>query len=550
MSLRARMIGEVPEETARIAQAAFPKGNTYIRMRDEMGTFYEDEQFADLFSQVGQPAESPWRLALISVMQFAENLSDRQAAEAVRGRIDWKYALGLEMTDPGFDYSVLSEFRGRLIEGATEQLLLDSMLKTFQGLGLLKVRGRQRTDSTHIIAAVRDLNRLESVGETLRAALNSLATVAPEWLIQQIDPAWFDRYSHRVEEYRLPKNEAERYELQETIGRDGMQLLNAVYAADAPEWLRKVPAVEQLRRTWMHQYYIIEGELRRREAKDLPPAGVRSDSPYDPEAHYGTKRGVDWVGYKLHVTETCDDDLPHLIVHIETSAAAHSDVDMTEPIHQALNEKALLPDQHLVDAGYVDAHLLVSSSHDYQIDLIGPVRPDVSWQARAGAGYDITGFRIDWEQHAATCPQGQTTHYWKPHQDAWGNDVIRIRFSRTICGQCPTRHLCTKAKGEPRSLTLRPQAEHEALQLNRQQQLAEDWKALYAQRAGAEGALSQGIRAFGLRHARYIGHAKTHLQHILTAAAMNLARVDQWLLGTPFAQTRKSRFEALRPVVT
>ena len=333
MSLRARMIGEVPEETARIAQAAFPKGNTYMRMRDEMGTFYEDEQFAELFSQVGQPGESPWRLALISVMQFAENLSDRQAADAVRGRIDWKYALGLEMTDPGFDYSILSEFRGRLIEGEAEQLLLDSMLETFQDLGLLKARGRQRTDSTHVIAAVRDMNRLETVGETLRAALNSLATVAPEWLIQQIDPAWFDRYGHRMEEYRLPKNEAERYELQETIGRDGMQLLNAVYAADAPEWLRKVPAVEQLRRTWVHQYYIVEGELRHREAKDLPPAGMRSDSPYDSEAHYGTKRGADWVGYKLHVTETCDDDLPHLIVHVETSAAAHSDVrhDRTDP---------------------------------------------------------------------------------------------------------------------------------------------------------------------------------------------------------------------------
>lgn len=176
------------------------------------------------------------------------------------------------------------------------------------------------------------------------------------------------------------------------------------------------------------------------------------------------------------------------------------------------------------------------------------MRPDVSWQAQAGAGYDITGFQIDWEQHAATCPQGQTTHYWKPHQDAWGNDVIQIRFSRTVCGQCPARHLCSKAKGEPRSLTLRPQAEHEALQLNRQQQLAEDWKTLYAQRTGAEGTLSQGIRAFGLRHTRYIGHAKTHLQHLLTAAAMNLVRVDQWLLGTPFAQTRKSRFEALRPV--
>ncbi len=132
-----------------------------------------------------------------------EGLSDRQAAEAVRSRIDWKYALGLDLADPGFDYSVLSKFRARLMAGSAEMKLLDIMLEQFKAHGLLKPRGKQRTDSTHVLAAIRTLNRLESVGETLRAALNAVATVAPEWLREQTAAEWFDRYSTRIEESRL-----------------------------------------------------------------------------------------------------------------------------------------------------------------------------------------------------------------------------------------------------------------------------------------------------------------------------------------------------------
>ena len=163
-------------------------------------------------------------------MQFAEDLSDRQAADAVRGRIDWKYALGLELDDPGFDFSVLCEFRGRLVAGGAERLLLDEMLEACKDRGLLKARARQRTDSTHVLAATRDLNRLELVGETLRAALNALATVAPEWLRQQAPPEWFDRYAARVEETRLPKGQEARYAHAEVIGGDGYRLLEALTA--------------------------------------------------------------------------------------------------------------------------------------------------------------------------------------------------------------------------------------------------------------------------------------------------------------------------------
>jgi len=174
MSLHPTLAGPVPEQTARIALAAFPNGNPCLKWRDELGTLYQDEDFARLFPPRGQPGLPPWRLALVTVLQFWENLTDRQAAEAVRARLDWKYLLGLELTDPGFDFSVLSEFRARLLAGGQEARLLDKLIDRCRELKLLKVRSQQRTDATHVLAAIRGLNRLELVAETLRAALNQL----------------------------------------------------------------------------------------------------------------------------------------------------------------------------------------------------------------------------------------------------------------------------------------------------------------------------------------------------------------------------------------
>ena len=234
MSLHPQPINDIPEQTIAVAQAAFPKGNVYMTMRDELGVFYTDEAFAELFSNRGQPAESPWRLALVTIMQFAENLTDRQAADAVRSRIDWKYALGLELTDPGFHFSVLSDFRARLVAHEATEQLLNAMLTQFKAQGLIKVRGKQRTDSTHILAAVRMLNRLEQVGETLRYALNVLAEQVPVWLKAQVPVEWFDRYGVRFEKYRLPTDKQEREALAKTIGADGYRLLTAIYDDTAP----------------------------------------------------------------------------------------------------------------------------------------------------------------------------------------------------------------------------------------------------------------------------------------------------------------------------
>jgi transposase len=252
MSLKPTPIGPVPEGTARIAKAAFRRGNPPLSLRDELGAIFAD--FADLFPRLGQPGLAPWRLALVTVLQFREDLADRQAAEAVRARIDWKYLLGLELTDPGFDASVLCEFRARLLAGGAEERLLHKLLDVCQARGLLRARGRQRTDATHVLASIRVLNRLELVGETLRAALNELAAVAPDWLRGTAQGAWFKRYAHRVEDGRLPRAAAEREAYARAVGEDGFALLDRLDRPEAPEGLGQLPKVEVLRRVWARQF--------------------------------------------------------------------------------------------------------------------------------------------------------------------------------------------------------------------------------------------------------------------------------------------------------
>lgn len=325
-----------------------------------------------------------------------------------------------------------------------------------------------------------------------------------------------------------------------------MQLLNALYHGTAPGWLREIPSVDILRQTWVHQYYTdAHGVLRWRKAPDLPPAGQRMDSPYDPDAHFGNKRSITWTGYKVHKTETCEDDTLHVITHVETTEAAMSDVSMTAPIQHALAAKQLTPATHIVDAGYVDAALLVESPRDFHIALVGPVRPDISWQAQNSKAYDISQFQIDWDAQQVTCPRGNISSSWSTRQDRWQNPVVSVKFAYKDCRHCEGRALCTKAQTAPHHMTLRPQHEHQALQDVRQQQETAAWQAQYDKRAGIEGTRSQGVRAFGLRQCRYRGLPKTRLQHLAIAAAINMDRLAAWLEGRPHAQTRTSRFAAL-----
>jgi transposase len=331
---------------------------------------------------------------------------------------------------------------------------------------------------------------------------------------------------------------------------DGFALLDTLDDELTPPAARKVPMLATLRQVWqIHFERTVGGPPRWRDGSQLPAVSELVQSPYDPEMHYCThpSRALEWSGYKVHVTETCDPKTAHIITHVETRPSTELDMSATEGIHKRLIARGLPPAEHFVDSGYVDAELLLTSKRDYGISLEGPVRGVLTWQSRAGDGYDLQHFEIDWEHEQVKCPQGQTSVTWSPCRDVYGNPRIHVLFSRTDCGRCKAQQKCTSAKSKRRVLDFHPREEFEALNAARARMNDPEWKKRYRVRAGVEGTLSQGVRAFGMRRSRYIGMAKTALQQVFAAASINAARIVEWLDGHVHAPTRVSRFARLAP---
>jgi transposase len=416
------------------------------------------------------------------------------------------------------------------------------MLEQFRQAGLLGSGGQQRTDSTYVLASVRDLNRLELVGRTLQAALDAIAEVAPHWLRSWVAPDWYARYGQPLSEFRLPQKPAERDALATQIGWDGLRLLERVYLDSAtPLTVREPEAVDILRQIWLQQYVLVEDTLRLRERKEMPPAARLIQSPFDLDARYSYKREREWMGYKVHLTETCDEDKPHLITNVLTTHATEPDDQAVDPIHDDLQARDLLPDAHLVDMGYTSAPLLFDSQRDYGVTLFGPVWEKHTWQQ--ATGYEIDAFTIDWEKRTVTCPKGHTSNPWTMRDHRRNHELTRVKFKRVECEPCPVHDQCTKHNR--RTLSFHEQPVFEVVQQRKAEQHTEEFRKRYGKRAGVEGTISQCVFALDMRRSRYRGLEKTHLQFVLSAAAMNLTRVVNWLNEVPRSKTRMTRFGQL-----
>ncbi len=406
------------------------------------------------------------------------------------------------------------------------------------------------TDSTRVLASIRELNRLELVAETFRAVLNELAILAPEWLQEIALEPWYKRYGSRIEQTRLPESNTERERYAQTVGDDIYYLLEHLETSNLLiEW-QQLSSIIALQLVWQRHYEVLNDDktgfkqVRFRPKRELTKAAEGIESPYDIDARYRSRCGVSWTGYLVHLTETCEDDDCHLITQVMTTAATAHEAQCTQAIHQTLMDKDLAPDEHFVDSAYVDAHLLVEAQTQ-GITIVGPARPDVSWQTRTEEAFDFTRFSVDWQQQSVTCPQGKQSISWIPFNH-YGHPAFKVRFSKGDCAACPSRPQCTRAKPPvARSLLLMPQPQYEALRTARAVHASPEGQQRYKRRAGIEGTLSQGVRAFGLRQSRYRGLAKTHLQNIAIAAAINIDRLINWLTGVPRAKTRVSRFAAL-----
>jgi len=550
MSLKSHGLEPIPEETRRLVERLCPKGTTVTQLRDALGPIYSDEHFAHLFPKRGRAAEAPWRLALVTVLQAIEGLTDRQAAEAVRTRIDWLYALALPLDDPGFDYTILTDFRQRLLAAQAQDLILDPILQLCRQRGWLKAGGKQRTDATAVLARVRALSSLESVGEGMRAALNALAEQDPDWLSAHLNPEWFDRYVHRFELARFPKAETERTLLREQVGQDVAQLLAALDQPQTPQAVRAMAEVALLRQLFAQHYEQRGQQIHWRDG----PAVSNEDrivSPYDPEARASRKRDTVWLGYKVHLTETCDQDpgCPHLITQVETTPATWQDSELLAPIQEHLRTKELAPAEHYVDQAYPSGPELVRQAR-LGTQIIGPVGQDTSWQAREQTGYAVGDFALDWHAQVATCPQGHQSVGWTHPPDRRQHPTVVIRFAEATCRSCPVRAQCTRGH-EGRTLTLMPLEVHAALHERRAVQRSPAFVQQYALRAGIEGTIAQAVRTTRLRRTPYAGLRKTHLHHLAIAAGLNLRRIVAHLhaqsLGKPTRPVRaKSPFARLQ----
>lgn len=432
--------------------------------------------------------------------------------------------------------------------------------------GLVKAGGKQRTDSTHVISAVRDLNRLELAGESVRAAAEALAAAAPDWFAAGFDvPGWSARYGRRVDDWRLPTSQTKRDALAIDFATDGFALLDAVYSQAAPVWLRELPAVQVLRVVLVQNYLIRidaagKAVVRRRDADTdgIPPAQHRLASPYDTDTRWAAKGDeLFWNGYKVHFTETCDPpetpepgdatkrlETPNIIVNVATTDATVPDAAMTAAVHADLARRALVPAEHYVDAGYPSAHLVATAKTEHGIDLIAPLLADNSAQARAGSGYDRASFTFDFDARQATCPQGKSSTCWTGCTQA-GTAAIVVTFAKADCGPCPVRALCTTSKAGRRQLTIPPQAVHEIQARARAAQNTEAWQAKYALRAGIEGTIHQAVQITGIRRTRYRGLPKTRLDHVLCAAALNLIRLDAYWNGHALDHAKASHLNRL-----
>lgn len=520
MCLKAQDPWSMPKETAEIGAKVVKKDSVYKLVGDEVFAQFSEGDFADLYSSEGKPAISPVILAFVTVFQFIEKYPDRQAAEAIRMRIDWKYAFHLSLDYAGFDFSVLSEFRDRLIERHAVQRVFVRLVELFQSKGLIKERGKQRTDSMAMLTKVRNLSRLELVVETLRLAVGAIFAADPQWSEALIPPSWDSRYGERFVMQRYSESDWKQYEAE--VGPDGVWLLSRLAGEGAPAVVKDLPEVQVLTTVWAQQFREQEGQIAYQKL-DHYDGHTQIQTPHDPEARYSKKRFQEWVGDKVQVTETDDASYPHLITDMIGTSSAWTDYQELTKIQSRLEERQCLPQEHYVDSGYMSGPNL-HQSQLRGVALSGPLAPVITSQDHLTEGITWEQFDIDVEHARTTCPAG----YCVEKADKVG-EMLRFKFPKQICLACSLRPRCCTGKG---GRTLGVSQYFPELKTARSRQKTADFKEDYHKhRSGVEGSLSAMVRGNGLRVGRYIGQQKRHLQAVFTGCAVNLQRMANWEAG-------------------
>jgi transposase len=546
MSYCRHQLGPIPEDTAKLAKALSKgKHSRFVLLEKLMVEALAEVDLEEYFSNAGPWGIHPVRVCMLLLLQTMDGLTDKQAVEAVQYNIGWKYVLHLELDHLGWNATVLTDARERF-EANPLKVFLDSVLAKAKEKGLLDV-SKQRMDSTQILAHVKSLNRIELVLETNRNVLEELTDVDFEWLRSISLDHWMKTYYlERPFNYRLPKKESERTRIAESAGADGFYILDCIENApgEKRETLITLDSVKTLKKV-LEEQFDTDGEtkgkrkkrtIKLKDSKNLAPSGERIVSPHEPDARAASKGSKDWTGYRCHTAETCVENLPKLITHVQTEVATLNDSMSLDDILKSMRKRGLIPGRLWLDGGYVNVDVFAKWKKTLGIDFVARLVNGHSWQSKAGKGFDNKNFTIDWKYRTVTCPSQAESVQWKQQSNGEAN----VYFSAEDCSRCPFKTDC--AKGMFRILHLKPKAIWKYMQKMRQRQGTVEFKEEYSIRAGVEGLQSQLIRIHG-RRTSVRSTIKTNLKLVLAAAAVNFSRLIDWENGKKSSRTRRGKFE-------
>jgi transposase len=516
MAMTRTFPSQIPASTRQVGEAILDPDDLCLFLGQHLEDIFGMEDFADLYADSGRPSVHPILLAVVTLLQFWEDWPDRQAGEQVVKRIDWKYGLRQELTWLGFHFSDLCYFRQRLLNHAASERVFERVLSYLTAQGYLKKRGKQRTDSTHVLGQVARLSRVELKWESLRMALEDLMSVQAGWVMDTLGRTFVQTYSHSRATYRMSQQALHALETQ--LDADSLHLLQQVESAGRVEW-RELHYVRLLAAVVRQQTACFTPEAWMAwEKPDSAPLAGAIQSPHEPEARYSEKRGQGWVGYKTHLTESIEPEGGRFITDVLVTLAHQHDSGALARIQARLIDRDVCPCQQYVDQGYMSAAHIARSA-DLGIDLRGEVQAAPS---RKAAGFRLQDFAIDVQGQVAHCPAGKSSTRWTAVEHTEGV-AFRVGFGKQCrsCVHFSAAACTTQTSGRGLDIS----AHHAVLQARRQEQQTPTFRQEMKQRAGIEGTISEAVRAHDLRHNRYRGLDKTQFQAAWTATAINLKRL-------------------------
>ena len=481
---------------------------------------FTDKDFEDCYSTKGRNAISPAFLACVTLLQFRENLSDPEAAEAVIRRLDWKIALHLRLRENvSFDSSTLCNYRKRLKENDKMSLIFDKVVGLAQEKGFIKKRSKQRIDATHIISHVNRISTTDLLFRTVKCVVEEIEKKDPDYYEKELPEHIKERYSQRFSSFGMSKEK--RGEKLAEIVEDGLYLKSLLEKVSSEE-LVDMEQLEIMETIFEENVKISRKEIEERifvEVEEIQTPKQTIFDPRDPSIKLGKKGKKSWVGSKCHVVETADKGKINFLTDMIYQKSNEDDSQIHDKVKEGNERTGLHPEKLYADTKYISGAAIRDYSENEQ-KLMGYSQDG---RSKRPEDFKVSQFSVDMNTQTAICPAGQES----VKSSVLKNGKINIYFSSTVCGACSFFQDCVnanrKTKLTKRVLTVGP--DHAFIQERRIEQKTDNFKKEMRVRSQIEGTISEATRFLGLRNAKYKGEAGHKLQFYLTGAALNVKRL-------------------------